>query len=248
MVMRILFLILLSINGAIVEACTLKLRVTAFEPFMIKHEAGWSGIDIEHAQALATRINCQLRFVEAPWARGVSMLRLGKVDMMVNMSITPTRQEYLHFAGPQRLESIRLVSKVDTIGPVTSWQQLSKLDATLMRQRGSFFGKRFESMLRKNDKLRRQMLETVGNDIRIDLVEKGRVDAFVVDITYFFYLRKTNPKALNLIVHPLAINDSPVYFAFSKESISKERMIDIELAISTLIAQGTFNKIMANYL
>lgn len=248
MTIRIFIFIIFFLGAAPSQACTIKLRVTAFEPFMIKHEAGWGGIDVEQAQAVVSRLNCQLSFVEAPWARGVSMLKTGKVDMMVNMSMTNARKEFLHFAGPQRLESIRLVSEANAIVPVTNWHQFSRLDAVLMRQRGSYFGQRFERMLRKNAQLRQQMLETVGHDIRLDLIEKGRVDAFVVDTIYFYYLRKTNPKALNLIIHPLAINDSPVYFAFSQKSISKERMVEIELVISTLIADGTFNKITASYL
>ena len=247
MVIRVVLFFVFMFECLTVEACIIKLRVAPFEPYMIKHEAGWNGVDIEQAQALVNRLNCQLQFIEAPWARGVSMLKVGKIDMMVNVSKTSLRQKFFYFAGPQRIESIRIVSEAQTIQLVTNWHQLSRLDAILMRQRGTFFGKRFERLLRQNDQLRRQMHETVGHDIRLDLIEKGRVDAFVVDMAYFSYLQKTNPNAQNLIIHPLAINDSPVYFAFSKASISNQQMAQINLAVATLITEGTFNSIMTNY-
>lgn len=248
MVLRILFLILFLVGGSTTQACDIKLRVSSFEPFMIKHETGWAGIDVEQARAVANRLDCHLLFVEAPWARGLSLLKAGKVDVMVNMSRTAAREKFLYFAGPQRIESIRLVSTASNFKLVTSWYQLSHLDATLMRQRGSFFGKRFEQLLRRNIKLKRQLVETSSHDFRLDLIDKGRVDGFIIDMTYFYYLRKVNPKAQRLIVHPLSINDSPVYFAFSKQSISKPRMVEIELAISTLIEEGTIKRIMASYL
>ena len=230
-----------------INACQLVMRIQTHEPFAFLQDDRWQGIDVEQGQALAGRLGCQLSFVVTPWARGIELLKAGKVDFMASVSRTPKREKLFYFVGPQRNESIRLVSHARVMRPMSNWQQLMRLNARIMVQRGAFYGERFERVLRKNYRLRRQLIETVQSDIRLELVQKERVDGFVVDKLNAIYMINTNPKAQDLYIHPLVIHESPVYFAFSRVSTNPNRIIKIDKVVDELISDGTFGAIIARY-
>ena len=120
----------------------------------VKKDNVWTGLDIKYGSALVENAGCTLTTIEAPWARGLKMLKTGEVDLMLNMSKNKLREEYYHFIGPLRIERIRLVSKKNSLSLIHSWEQLKRLDAILVLQRGSYFGKKFEGILDNNIKLK----------------------------------------------------------------------------------------------
>lgn len=250
MVVKTVFLWCVGIfccSYSVLHACTIKLRVHTYMPFSYKQQNTWVGADIEQAKAVVQHLNCRLDFVEMPWARGIQMLKTGKIDMMTNVSKNKERQGDMYFLGPQRYESIRLVSHNNTIKPVTSWQELSRLNKILLRHRGTYYGERFESILKENQSLRSRLIETSGQSIRMDLLNIKRVDGFIVDMQYANYLRQLDPIANNFLIHPLVINDNPVYLAFSKASISETRIQQLNRVVALLISNGTFSDIAKRY-
>jgi polar amino acid transport system substrate-binding protein len=204
----------------------------------VKNNNVWTGADINYAEALVKEIGCELTIIEAPWARGLEMLKIGKVDFMVNMSKNPLREKYFHFIGPQRVEKIRLISKKNALPLINSWTQLKTLDAILMRQRGSYFGKKFEKILNKNKILKIKLREFANNDISVKLVFTVRVDALLVDELYLDALPKDVKNLLD--VHPLIINSNSVYYAFSKVNFDKVQIEKVQKAFNTLSKTSKF--------
>lgn len=248
---RFLFILLLCgwlLSASRVYGCEFKMATYAFKPLAMqdKHKQ-WIGLDHDYAKALASLVDCTITPVVAPWGRAIDMLKRGSIDLMVGVSKTDERAQYFYFVGPQRIQTIFLVSRPDAFELVTSWQQLSKLNAVLMRQKGSYFGARFEQMLATNHKLRNKMLELADNEVRLALIHKGRVDGFLADEMYIDHQNKINGPDKQLQKHPLFINRNSVYYAFSKAAISPEQIKIINTAFSQLSKTKGFKAIADKY-
>jgi polar amino acid transport system substrate-binding protein len=204
----------------------------------VKKDNVWTGFDIKYGNALVKNAGCTLTTIEAPWARGLKMLKTGEVDLMLNMTKNKLREKYYHFVGPLRTERIRLVSKKNTMPLINSWEQLKTLDAIFMLQRGSYFGKQFKNILDNNIMLKAKLRELADNDIGIQLLNTGRVDALVVDEIYI----DAQPQYIKdlLDVHPLIINSDPIYYAFSKANFDEVRIKKIQAAFKKLSLSPEF--------
>ncbi|NQZ88204.1 MAG: transporter substrate-binding domain-containing protein [Saccharospirillaceae bacterium] len=204
----------------------------------VKKDNVWTGLDIKYGSALVENAGCTLTTIEAPWARGLKMLKTGEVDLMLNMSKNKLREEYYHFIGPLRIERIRLVSKKNSLSLIHSWEQLKRLDAILVLQRGSYFGKKFEGILDNNIKLKTKLRELADNDIGIKFLNTGRVDALVVDEIFIDNLPNEIKNLLD--IHPLIINSDPIYYAFSKVNFDNVRIKKLQEAYNLLSKSPEF--------
>ena len=212
----------------------------------VKKDNVWTGLDIKYGSALVENAGCTLTTIEAPWARGLQMLKTGEVDLMLNMSKNKLREEYYHFIGPLRIERIRIVSIKKSLPLITSWEQLKNLDAILMLQRGSYFGKEFAHILDSNIILKTKLRELADNDIGIKLLNTGRVDAWVVDEIYIENLPEEIQSLLD--VHPLIINQDPIYYAFSKANFDEVRIKKLQEAYIKLSQSPEFIEFSKIYL
>lgn len=176
-------------------------------------------------------VDCEMAIIVAPWARGLKMLKAGTVDFMVNMSKTSAREQHYYFVGPHRIENIRLLAKKGALEPITTLTQLTASKAYVMRQKGSYFGKRFEQIVSAKAV---KLLELPNNNIRMDLLLKGRIDGFLADENYINSVIKDIPQSDQLLIHPLVINSNPVYYAFSKASVSAAQIDKIRQAFRVL--------------
>jgi len=229
-------------------ACNLTVQIMAFPPLAMKDELGhWSGLNVDYIKALFDKANCKYSFIEAPFARGLKMLKNGDADMTVNISMLDNRKQYLHFIGPQRLETILLVSKKKSIPIINTWQNFSSTKAVLIRQRGAYLGTKLEDVLDLNTQLEQRVVLFTNNEARIEMLKKGRADGFFIESTYLFHQLKNNVSYDLIEIHPLVINQEPVYFAFSKASVSTKVIERFTKAFFVLKVQGIFDQIEAKY-
>jgi polar amino acid transport system substrate-binding protein len=243
-----LLLVYLLMAAPLVASCELKMRTAVFPPLGMKGDNGqWIGTDIDYTKALLDKVGCKFSILDTPWARGIKMLESGKVDMMLNVTKTPHREQFFYFVGPHRIETIRLITKKRKLPMINTWQQFELLDTVLIRQRGSIFGDRFDLALTRNPKLKSKLIDLANNEVRLDLVHKGRAAGFFADSAYLNYRLKHNLEYAILEVHPLIFHSNPVYFAFSKASMDKAQMTKIYAAFDELAGTDTLQKIERQY-
>ncbi len=224
------------------------MRSYDFAPFAAKTQQGtWVGINHEYANALMQVVGCSYTIIEAPWARGIDMLKNGEVDFMAQVSLTEARKKDFYYVGPQRMETIVLVTRRNRYETISTWRQLQRLDAVLLRQKGSYYGSKFEQVLAHNPKLRHQMVDLPNSEVRLTLLEKGRIDGFLIDKIYLNYLMKTHQSAELLQMNPLVIHQNPVYFAFSKASVDDKLIAKIRQAYAQLGPNGKLEAITRRY-
>jgi polar amino acid transport system substrate-binding protein len=232
-----------SANG-----CELRVRTFSFPPLGIQEQGGtWKGMDMDFTKALLDKAGCRYSFVDMPWARAMRMLKVGDIDLMLNVSKTVEREKSIHFVGPQRDEVIRFVSRKGLFGQISHWQQFETLEATLMRQRGTFIGERLSQAFNTNPRLKSRVVTLADNDVRIELLEKGRADGFFAESSYLYHQMKHNPAFAIVEVHPLVIHRAAVYYAFSKASISKLVMNKINRAYEQIVQTKQLHDIAKRY-
>jgi len=229
--------------------CEIKFRVQTYPPFSMENSQGqWHGLDIDYADALVQQSGCTLVPVKAPWGRGLELLKKGDIDLMVNVTKNPERAQHYYFFGPQRIERIRLFGIKGASQSIDSWDKLANSKLTYMRQIGAYFGERFENLMtKKGGGFQGKLIELPDNQIRMQLLQRRRVAGFFTEELYADYTRlgMENPSLLHK--HPLVIHQQPVYYAFSKASISKAQIAKIRLAYQALAASNKLNQLSDKY-
>ena len=241
---------LLFVRQLWAEDCEITVQlVDGYPPISFTDDNGkWLGTDIAYIDMLMAEAGCSYKLVSAPLGRGVKMVERGVIDMALDISRLPEREKGLYFVGPQRMETILLVSRVGSIPTVSSWEDMRKLKANLVRQRGAYYGDELEFALKQNPQLAAAILAIADNEAIVDIVNKGRADGFFVESSYWHYMKATNPAFANLELHPLVINAEPVYFAFSKESVSPEFLERISRAYERIKQSDKYMTIEKDYI
>lgn len=220
------------------------MRTYPSPPLAIKHQDNsWSGIDISYSKALIDAIGCQYKFVVIPWARALELLKSGDIDLMVNVTKSAEREQHYHFIGPQRYETIRLVSRVKAFEPIATWQQFAALDAVLLRQKGSLFDNKFENALQHNVGLTERLVQLTTNEINMNLLKKGRIDGMFIEQFLLDYRIKNDKTIPPIEIHPLVMSRIPVYYAFSKKNYSKQQIAKFEQVFNQLRQSEKFQRL-----
>jgi polar amino acid transport system substrate-binding protein len=240
-------LIIFALNAS-AYGCALKVRTYEFPPMATQDALGnWTGMDIDYIDALLNKAGCSYTLVDMHWARAIRMIKEGELDLMLNVSKTKQRRTSMHFIGPQRIEEIRFVSKKGLLPVINHWQQFAALQATLIRQRGTYMGERLKRTLNRNPLLNSRVVTLPSSEVKLELIEMGRADGFFAQNVYLAHQLKTNPAFSVVEVQPLVIHQAPVYFAFSKTSMSGADILRIRSAYLQLSQTSQLEEIIQRY-
>lgn len=222
------FLLSLSfVENALAQSktCEIKFRVQTYPPFSIQNADGsWGGLDMEYAKLMADEAGCTITPIQVPWGRGLEMLRVGGLDMMVNVTRNAEREDKYYFIGPQRIELIRLMGIKGAIEPIDTWEKLAATEARYMRQIGAYYGEQFEQLVADKTRFKGELIELPDNQIRLQLLQKNRVAGVFTEELYADHSTASIEQPELLIKHPLIIQNTPVYYAFSKQSVSETQI------------------------
>ena len=237
------FFVTLIVYGLIASsswACHLKVHVVNYPPIAISpivktNTTGqWQGLNILYIDALFRAAKCSYTLYEIPFARGISLVQQGEMDLAINISKMPEREALMHFIGPQRIEEIVFVTRKSQFESITSWEQFKALEARLMWQTGAYFGEELANIVGNDNAFKSSVIYRADNITMIELIERDRADGYFVTKSYFNYQKKHNPKYQQLEAHPLVINYDSMYYAFSKRSVSDETLQIFERAFEQI--------------
>lgn len=219
-----------------------------YAPFFLQEEKSkWKGLSIELVKALLKETGHTPKYVPLPFARGLQHIRYGNTDIMLNMTVTAERKEFMHFIGPQLDETILLVVKKGSNLPITSLNDFKKMPKPIGIELGKVYSKNFEEK-RATDEEFGNILEMVNEvDLNEKKLEGGRISGFLGFGYNVFYQIKTNPLYRNFTVHPFIINRDYVYFGFSKKSFSEKQLSLFQEAYERVVKDGEFEKIKNQY-
>lgn len=244
--MKAIFLLILFLSSCSLFACDLTVRLEEYSAqSQIKHNK-WQGLDVELTQLLLDEAKCRYTFEALPWGRSLKLLADGQIDMMLTVSKTPERTAYAHFIGPQRQETLVFASK-QMNNEVSSFDKLFALPLPFAVQRGAFYGEAFEHALNRDPSRKQQVIFVTDNQSKVALLKSNRISGYLeAKLNIIFEMEHVDELA-DLQIHPLVVNQAPVYYAFSKKSVSKRTLIKLSEAYYRLKKQNKFKKLLAKY-
>ncbi|MEZ4524501.1 MAG: transporter substrate-binding domain-containing protein [Desulfobacterales bacterium] len=240
---------LLAGNGFSHEITVRVPEGNTYPPFFLQNEKGeWGGLSIELTQALLAEAGYTPVYKAVPFGRAITYMQEGKIDMMLNMTITEERKSFMNFIGPQLDETIVLVVRKDSDFAITSLDDLKKLPKSIGVERGRVYGTSFEEKRAADEELKSKLAEVTEVDSNEKLLEADRISGFLGFGYNTFYQIRNNPLYKNFKVHPFVISQDWVHFGFSKQSVSEDMLQKLRTAYEQIKEKGRFEEIRQKYL
>ncbi len=228
-------------------ADTIVARVWDFPPQYYKDASGnLTGIDVELGRALVEAAGQRIEFVERPWSRALNDMKYGGLDLMMNLSITPERAEYMYFIGPERITRMVLIVKQgDENLPIQNMDDLAmvseKEGKKIGIQQDAVYSGEFNERL--NDPGFAGHFDSIADaNLHPRKVAEGRILGFFELENTASYQLKHNPFYNGLALHPFVLQEDKVYFGVSKK-VSPYILERLRQAYERLEKDGTFDKI-----
>jgi len=224
--------IVLQISCQQAYSCTLTLAVSSeFSPHLILHSNdSWSGASIDLAKTLVNKADCKLNIIYAPWARAIKLLEQGEIDLLTNLTINKNRSKFINFVGPHYLESASFIVRKDVSTSVQSLTQLGDFNGKIGVQRGTDYGLEFRQHILLNPLVNEKITLQTGVENQYPMLKYRRIDALFVDKLIAKDAINTNKLDKEQFEVRFTLKGNPVYFAFSKKTVSDELIHKLEEA------------------
>jgi polar amino acid transport system substrate-binding protein len=235
--------------SAISPACVLRMAAeTDFPPHLILKEQQWQGQSVDLLQLLAKEVGCELQFVHSPWLRALAQIKSGELDLVSHLSYSSERSKDFAFIGPHHIESIWLIGDPTRLPAVNSLQELAQtVDiGRIAELNGGYYGEQF-AQLKHQPFFARQLVSISSIQDKLALLEAGRVNAILEDRSVLEYWQSHQYPNANRYQPLVLVFQSPVYFGFSKKSLSQAMLIKLQQAWQKLYQQGQIENTLRLY-
>lgn len=227
---------------------TLKLGVgEPWPPFVIGGPDNYSGIDIEITRLVLQKLNVCLEIVKLPSsARGLQELKKGEIDFLNAASFTEERALIGFYSMPYRTEAMRIFYHIHN-KPKFKFQSVFDLlqkDFIGVVNLGAYYGPEFEAMMSQSS-FANQITSVPSVEQRMRMLELHHVDFVIEDIVPGRYYIQQQQK-FNIEMLPIVVHDNPIYFLFSRETVSQEQVNQVNQAIMQL--QTNIDAVVDNYI
>lgn len=231
------------------EQCTLRMSAeTDFPPHLIKQAEQWTGLSVELMQRLAKEVDCQLVFINSPWIRAIQMSEHGELDVLSHLSFSEQRKQQFAFIGPHHIEAIYLVGDPNKLPKAELLSQLAEdVDyGSIAVLHGAYYGEEFIK-LRDVPAFSRQLVSISSIQDKLALLRAGRVNTILEDISVVKYWQQNHYPDAERYQPLLKVYQSPVYFGFSKASLSEDMREKLAQSWQKLHQQGELASIYQKY-
>jgi len=153
----------------------------------------WSGIMIDLANNLATKLGARLVISETTWGNAVLDLQSNKIDIFFGLNPTPQREKVIAFSQPLYNNAYSLIAK-KSFTPKT-WEEMDTPDVTIAVDVGSSYDNLVTAMYSKAKILRFDK----SADATL-AVQTGRADVQPLVVTLSAGIVKKNPGIGHVVV------------------------------------------------
>ena len=187
------------------------LRVGAtgdYPPFAVRGaDGGYSGLDVDAAQALGAALGVKVEFVPTRWADLTRDLAAGAFDIaMGGVSVTLERQKTAFFSAPYLRDGKTPIARCADKDKFADLAAIDRPEVTVIVNPGGT-NEKFDRA-----HLKAARIEVSNDNLSIfDKLAKGEADLMITDATETLYQQKLHPGAL-CAIHP----DAP--FDFSEKA------------------------------
>jgi len=161
---------------------TLMVGTSATQPPMIAltKKGEIIGLDADIARAMAAAMGVKVKFVTMPFAKLLSALEAGRVDMILSgMTMTPKRNQKVAFVGPYYVSGKGILAAAEKYAALQQAKGLDSPEVTVTALKNSTSQKFAEKLMPKA-----KLVLTGSYDEAIDLLFKGIADVMVADYPF----------------------------------------------------------------
>ena len=212
----------------------------AYAPFESQNEKGEIvGFDIDVAKAIAAKAGIEVKFVNTPWEGIFAALAQGDRDMIVSaVTGTDERKQTMDFSDPY-FEAYQLIAVRDN-SKVAKFADLKKLKVGV--QTGTTGDDAVTKLLGKTSTNIKRFEST---PLALKELESGGVDAVVADNGVIIHYVANNPGGKFKSVSDKDFPPEPYSIAVKKGNA--ELLAKLNMGLAAIKADGTYNKIYAQY-
>ncbi len=235
-------------SPALAEDCVKTFRWTEDPPYTYASAdapGGVSGISADIVRTLLHDLGCEVRFVDMPWARALSALKTGRVDIVSGAFDTPERRAYAHYANQGDTSPNVIFVRANNPGAV-AWQQFSDLldsDAALGGQIGVNYGPEYQQALANGD-LEGRLTLVPNRPLLWQMLDRDRIDA--VAASYLTGLMEISKLGYQdrIVRTGIELSSDPAYIIFSKASVDETFVERFNEAHNTLLQSEDYQAIV----
>ena len=252
MMIASLFSVLLMFPAQAAPVCPaggVKVGWEPWLPYAYEEQGTFTGLDLDMATAILTRMGCPFTFVNRPWKRLLTEVAAGDLHLTGGASRTAEREEFGYFSTPYRTESaVMIVRNEDAAGyaSITSLKDLIGKNFTLGITRGYYYGEDYAAL--ENDAGFKARLADAGDDVtNYKKLAAKRLDGFLVDpFSAAAGLKKEGFSGRFKTL--MTVYSDDIYFLISKAATSPEFVAAFDQALAELKTSGEYQAILDKYL
>ncbi|MDX1453661.1 MAG: transporter substrate-binding domain-containing protein [Oleiphilaceae bacterium] len=229
--------------------CSLETTWEPWEPYQYQTDGQITGLDVDLVRAIMAQAGCDVNFNKRPWARALKEVESGSIHVVSGASINDERRQYANFSEPYRDETMVLMVRKGESGnyALKALTDIISGDFRLGVVRDYYYGEQHkQNMLNAEYKKRVSVVNT--DTANLKKLVSGRVDGILIDRYTGPFLAKQEGLGGKLEVHPLSVNSDNIYLMFSKKSVDAATIDKVNAALAAIKANGTYDKIVNNYL
>jgi PAS domain S-box-containing protein len=194
-----------------------------------------AGLAVDLVHALAAHMSRPVEIRAMDWKRAQSIVAEGKADALIQINSTPERKEIYDFSEPFLESHFAIFVRGDRTG-------ISGISSLRGLRVGVESGGLPEQLLGKDERIPLTVIPSFPDGFR--MLDAGTIDAVVVDYRVGAYvLANSGIENIKAAGHPIASS----YSAIAVKKGNTALLSDINSALATIKADGTYKRIIADW-
>ena len=206
-------------------------------PYRIVDGHQVSGLYIDILNEIATRLNWDVVYREAPFKRVLWMMKNGQADIMLGPLKTPAREQYMKFVAEAFPSEPRLFFYEHPANRITDYDDLNGKVIGVLR--GSSYFPRFD-----NDQRLNKVTATRYENL-MRMLAKDHVDVVVAPEMVGVYTVKQ--VGVDAYISPFTVPGERSWIAISRQSALMEQAEDIRKAVERLRNSPRYQALIEKY-
>lgn len=243
------WLLAVGCNALAAKPCVLTQRWNEDPPYSMRLPSGEIvGLNIELVRGALARMGCQARLLEMPFARGLTELEAGRLDILPGALRRPEREVFAHFAVDRWQSRNMLFAHVDArrIWPQRQLAEIRSSGFRLGVQLGVSYGPEYAELSRDASFVR--SLEKSGSRRNLwQMLKLRRIDGLIADeLTARHEIAALGLQDI-VSVADVVVSDEPSSFAFSKKTVTEAFVDRFNKATEAMLKDGSYQAIVQKY-